>query len=119
VPGEQRVGGESVAAAGRDGEGESFQPGGSAFRIGGEDDVVAARRVAFSDGDDVLEPAGGQPVVLVQYQRLHPPSSRWTSGYEIAVAFGARDFGWSFIGWWRGFSVTLAGLRRNLSHGCG
>jgi hypothetical protein len=36
-------GGGRVAAAGRDGEGERFQPGGSALRVGGEDDVVAAR----------------------------------------------------------------------------
>lgn len=60
-------GGESVAAAasGRDGESEGFQPSGSTFRVGGEDDVVATRLVVFFDGDDVLEPSWIQPVVLV------------------------------------------------------
>ena len=56
---EQRVaGGERVTAAGRDGEGERFQPGGSALGVGGEDDVVAARLEVLSDGDDCLSLPG-------------------------------------------------------------
>uniref|UniRef100_A0A804M1X1 Uncharacterized protein n=1 Tax=Zea mays TaxID=4577 RepID=A0A804M1X1_MAIZE len=91
VHGEQGVvgGGEGlvVAAAGRDGEGQRLQPRGPAFQVGGEDDVVGARLVELFHGDDVLEPAGVQPVVLVLHERYPPASSR-ESGYQVAVALG-------------------------------
>jgi len=92
VPVAQLVAGVVAAAAGRDGEGQRLQPRGPAFEVGGEDDVVGARLVELLDGDDVLEPAWVQPVVLVLNER-HPPSSCGESGDEVAVAFGL-----SFVG---------------------
>lgn len=55
VAGEQRVVSKSIAGTVGDGEGEGLQPGGTAFRVRGEDDVVAAGFVVFLDSHEFLQ----------------------------------------------------------------